>query len=683
MYLPQEILKEVGQYLTLSEQGSCIRVCYAWYGPFLDLLYTKVYIKSRNQFRLFYRTIQESAQIQDPLGDHVKELTFAYDAGSSRGNTSKERHPVGLTRDELESFQELFKKLEVLDFNPQLWKYMRYSYKLAFFKKLKRLPAFNKQRIFQLLITNTVPFRYLQYMSINGEAADYILNTSNLTTSIWSRMPKLEELIIRATNHNSLNVKMIMALGGQLPRLKHLTLGCVTLPLSETDMTSTTTFPLFTSAVSLTLDDVHLKNWRMITFLSLAFYHVEVLDFNITFGWFYNQDVTIELYEQSMDACMGFAQLCIFLKKIKFRKISTSVFPFPYDAFFQEIAEIHHNNVQVEMTDYAWWSTIDPVSSFKSVTTQTGLLSKANLKWSWTGKKTDISLFKSLKLCAHLTELTLDCDIPLKNGLRLDLLLDHCQQLEELHLVQALITTSKAFVLGEKNKQQQQQNGNGNSASALMETTKCHQNTISKLKLLEIKEAILGDHLMDYVAQYCPQLKKLWISNCVQEKPRRSAFIVIRMPEHQFQSIKLNSLYLNPGGTNGKCETSMAILSFYESTRYANQDARIKKKKKEIEANKSRSKEKGAPEMWRFYHVHKFELSKKERCSKQLRRLSTEEAAIIANFEMNEKKWKSVKNAPARKSFQDRKSWEKDIQFGAVLLLCKSVDELEFNELKV
>lgn len=629
MYLPADIIKEVGQYLTLSEQGSCIRVCYAWYGPFLDLLYTKVHIQSRNQFRLFYRTIKMSSLIQDALGDHVKELTFAYNSGTRL----KEKHAIGITRDELESFPDLFKQLQVLDFEPKLWKYMRYSEKWLKMKHLKRLPTLNRLKIFQPVIEHLSS--QLTYLSISGESTEYLLN-NNLTTSIWNRIPKLEELIIHGNNHINLNVKMIMALGAQLPHLKHLTLACVTLPLDEHDMGSTTTFPLFTSAVSLTLDDVHLKNWRMITFLSLAFYHVQTLDFDITFDWFYNENVTIELYEQSMDACMGFAQLCIFLKKIKFRKISTSVFPFPYDAFFQEISDIHQNNVKVEMTDYAWWSTIDPASSFKAVTLQTGLLSKANLKWSWTGKKTDLSLFKNLKSCKHLTELKLDCDVQLKNGFRIDLLLDNVQQLEKLHLSQVLITTTKGY---EKSK------------------------TRFRLELLELNQVILGDHLMDFISQSCTNLQYLWISNSVQEKPRRSAFIVIRMPEHRFKSIKLNSLYLNPGGTNGRCDTTIALLSFYESTRYNYQ---IERKKDP------------APEMWRFYHVYK-----SIKVKKQLRRLTTEEAAIIANFEMNEKKWKAVKNSPPRKSFQEKNFWEKDIQFGAILLLCKSVDKLEFNELRV
>lgn len=650
MYLPTEIIKELGHYLTLSEQGSCIRVCYAWYEPFLDLLYTKVHITTRNQFRLFYRTIQESSELNDSLGSHVKELTFAYDAGTTRGLTAKERHPVGLTRDELESFPSLFKHLEVLDFDPQLWKYMRYSDELSNMKHIKRLPSFNRQAIFQPVMDNLAS--QLTYLSITDETTDYILD-KKLTTSIWARVPKLEQLIIRGTNHTSLNVRTIMALGAQLPHLRHLTLGCVTLPLSEQDMSSTTTFPLFTSALSLTLDDVHLKNWRMITFLSLAFYHVEELDFDITFDWFYKEDVTIELYEQSMDACMGFAQLCIFLKKIRFRRINTSVFPFPYDAFFQEVADIHQNNVHVEMTDCAWWSTIDPASSFKAVTSQTGLLSKANLKWSWTGKKTDISLFKSLKFCTHLTELTLECDVPLKNGVRLDLLLENCQQLEELHLSQTSVTITNRDKTIRK----------------------------SKLQLLELKEVILGDLLMDFVAKSCPSLDTLWLSDCVQEKPRRSAFIVIRMPEHRFKSIKLNSLHLNPGGNNsGKCETSMALLSFYESTRYESQDQRRKKRKEEMG---DAMRPVAAAEMWRFYHVHKSDISKKERCSKKLRRLTTEEAAMIANYESSDKKWKSLKNASPRKSFQEKDQWVKDIQFGTVLLLCKSVDNLDFNELRV
>ncbi|KAI8637129.1 hypothetical protein BD408DRAFT_425049 [Parasitella parasitica] len=640
MYLPTEIIREVGAHLTLAEQGSCIRVCYDWYQPFLELLYTRVRMRTRNQFRLFYRSIKDSAAIQEPLGHHVKELVFE--------RSTKGCH-VGLTRDEFETFPDYFSRLEILDFDPELWHYMRYSEKFVQMKCLRQFPMFTRNPIFQNVMKNSAFATQLTYLAISGEATDHLLNSS-LTTSFWGRMPKLETLVIRGTTHNNINVKMLMALGAQLSRLQHLTLGCLTLPLQENDMSSTTTFPLFTSAKSLTLDDVHLKNWRMITFLSLAFYHVEELDFDMTFDWFYNENVTIELYEQSMDACMGFAQLCIFLKKIRFRRISTSVFPFPYDAFFQEIADIHQDKVQVEMTDSAWWSTIDPASSFKAVTMQTGLLSKANMKWSWTGKKSDVTLFKNLKFCKHLTHLELDCDVPLKNGFRLDLLLDSCPTLKSFGVSHALVTTNRSIEKAPQVKY--------------------------NLTSLKLKDVVLGDHLMDYIAKSCLHLDKLWIINCAQEKPRRSAFVIIRMPEHNFKSIRLDSLYLNPGGTPGKSEASIAILSFFESTRYANQTERRK-------MAETKFKNVPAPEMWRFYHVHKIDVSKKEKFNKRLRRLSTEEAAMIANFEMTDKKWKAVKNASKRKTFVERSSWEKDIQFGSVLLLCKSVGKLEFNELKV
>ncbi|KAI7905773.1 uncharacterized protein BX663DRAFT_500854 [Cokeromyces recurvatus] len=650
MYLPIEILKEVGSYLSLSDKNACIRVCYDWYEPFLHLLYTRIIIRSRHQFRLFYQTIQQSANIREPLGYFVKELFFEH-------SDNNRRHPVGLTRDELESFPKYFKNLQVLDFDPKLWQYMRYSDIFAQMKCIQQLPTFNRNIIFQPFLEKNINvdlISQLTYLSISGEATEYLAQ-NNLITSVWSRMPKLEHLIIRGANYTQLNIKMIIALGAQLPQLKHLTLGCITLPLDENDMCSTTRFPLFTSALSLTLDDVHLQNWRLITFLSLAFYHIEMLDFDVTFDWFYNDNVTIDLYEQSMDACMGFAQLCLYLKKIRFRRVNTSVFPFPYDAFFHEIADIHSDLVKVEMIDYAWWSTINPSSSFKAATVQTGLLSKADLKFSWTGKKTDMALFKNLRSCPNLTKLDLDCDIPLKNGLRLDLLLDNCQALEALSLSHTLITIGKPIEKASENRH--------------------------GIKSLKFEESVLGNHLMDYISRSCIKLDKLWITKCVQEKPRRSAFIVISMPEHNFKSIRLNSLHLNPGGSNGKCEASIAILSFYESTRYESQTERKKKSETKDIYKKNNGMPVAAPEMWRFYHVHKSESTNTN--SKQLRRLSTEEAVRIANFEMNEKKWKAIKNAPRRKSFTDKQLWEKDIQFGAVLLLCKSVDHLRFNELTV
>ncbi|KAG1292155.1 hypothetical protein G6F62_007962 [Rhizopus arrhizus] len=657
MYFPTEILWEVGTYLSTADKSSCIRVCYAWYSPFLELLYTKVHIRSRHQFRQFYRSIQDSSDISDSIGNHVKELILNFGICSAWDDVNQ--HLVGITRDELESFPKYFKQLQVLDFDPRLWRYMRCSETFKQFQNIQQFPTLNRIPFFQLVLESFGS--QLTHLSIRDEVFDHLIS-SDLMTALWTRIPNLEQLIIKGTNYNNLNARMLMAIGAQLPRLKHLTLSCVTLPLDERDMSSSTTFPLFKSAISLTLDDVHIKNWRMVTFLSLAFYHVQTLDFDMTFDWFYDDNVTIELYEQSMDACMGFAQLCIFLKKITFRKMNTSVFPFPYDAFFQEIATTHQDTVKVEMTEHAWWSTIDPASSFKAVTTQTGLLSKTSLKWSWTGKKKDISLFKSLSLCQHLRELELSCDVPLKNGLRLDLLLDHCQSLEELSVSETLVTTSRTLEKAGETKY--------------------------RLKRLELKEAVLGDHLMDYIAEVCPKLEKLWIRDCVQEKPKKSSFIVIRMPEHNFKSIKLDSLHLNPGGPINKCETNIAILSFYESTRYASQDKRwkLRQQKTSNKVNHNNNQNENippAPEMWRFYHVHRSDISKTEAYNKQLRRLTTDEAAIIANFEMNEKKWKAVRNSGRRKQYQEMKLWEKDIQYGAVLLLCKSVKNLEFNELKI
>ncbi|KAI8348814.1 hypothetical protein EDC96DRAFT_520404 [Choanephora cucurbitarum] len=633
MHIPIEVIKEVGKYLTAADKGECMRVCYDWYKPFLELQYTKVYIRTRHQFKLFYRTIQSSSEINNPLGNHVESLKLG-----SR---------VGLTRDEFESLPVLFQQLQLLEFDPQLWRYMRPSEQLMRFDHMRHLPTFNKLNLFQPLfdISNRSWTDQLTYLSIDGTILEYLLN-NQLILSIWSRLSKLEELVLQGNNYTQLNVKVIMALGAQLPRLKNLTLSCVTLPLEESDLCSTTTIPLFSSAVSLRLDDVHIKTWRVITFLSLAFYHIQSLDLDMTFDWFYNDNVTIELYEQSMDACMGLAQMCIFLKKIKFRRVNTSVFPFPYDTFFQEIEDIHLDKVLIEMTQSAWWSTIDPAASFRAVTTQTGLLYKCSLKWSWTGKKTEAGLLKNLSCCPNLTELELDCDIPLKHGFRVDALLDHCPQLQSLSLANAMVTTHRNIEKATEKRY--------------------------RLKALTLKESVLGDHLMDYLAQSCLGLERLTIAHCVQEKPRRSLFFVIRMPEHQFEFIKLDSIYLNPGGSEQRSQVDMAILSFYESTRYTHQIDRRKR-------TKINEEDGPMPEMWRFYHVH----SSKQAVRKQLKRLSTDEAARIANFQMNDKKWKLVKNASKRKQYTERNLWEKDIQFGAVLLLAKSVDTLEFNELKV
>ncbi|KAI8973903.1 hypothetical protein BDB01DRAFT_808046 [Pilobolus umbonatus] len=641
MYLPTEIIKYIGSYLSPADKGRCMSVCYSWYGLFLELLYTRIHIQSRHQFRLFYRTVQHSINIADPIGYNVKEISFSYD----NGQIGRERHPVGISRAELDTFPVYFKYLESLDFDPRLWKYFRYTDTYSRFKHIRKLPTLNRIVIFQPVLVNLSS--QLTYLSISGEATDYLI-TNNLTTSIWSKMPKLEELVWKGTNHVHMNVKLLIAIGAKLPRLKHITLACVSLPLNEEDLHSATSLPLFIAAKSLTLDDVHILNWKMLIFLNLAFSYIHTLDLDVRFDWFYKDNVTVEVFQKSVDACMGFAQLC--LETVKFRKIKPDGFPFPYDDFFDHLSNISGNKIRIEMLHSAWWSSHDPVATFNTVTTETGLLARAYLLWSWTGKRSDLSLFKSLKCCPHLTYLDLKCDVPLKYGLRIDLLLDNCPQLDTLKIDKPLVTTMQSLEDGKR---------------------KSH-----RLHQLNLKHAILGDHLMDYIAISCPFLDQLSIEHCSQEKAKKSSFVIIRMPEHRFQSIRLNSLYLNPGGNNNRCEVSISILSFYESSRYENQNKRKQSRQKLPNEYKP-------TEMWRFYHVHRSPINKSKQYAKQLRRLSTEETTIIAKYEMTDKKWKAVRNATRRPAYQRRDQWEKDIPFGAVLLLCKSVKKLEFNEIIV
>ncbi|KAI8969936.1 hypothetical protein BDF20DRAFT_94937 [Mycotypha africana] len=745
MYFSPELLKDVGGYLSKADQAACALVCYEWYSIFLDLLYTTVEIHSRHQFRLFYQTIKASSEMDDSLGTLVKELRFSYN------KTTK--HRVGFSRHELESFATYFHNLRILDFDPQLWKYMRYPVGLSRLSSLQQLPELNRKAIFQplfycstqqqdveqdqsnstMLTTKSMSadrafLSQLTYLSLSGQVTEFLIK-ENLTTSFWHRVPRVEKLVITGNNSAcELNVKTIMSIGAQLNSLKDFTLVNVTLPLEDDDINSITMLPLFTSTLSLTLSDVHVKDWRMITLLSLAFYRIEVLDLHLTLDWFYQDDVTVEVYETCMDAFMGFAQLCTHLKTVRFRRMNTSVFPFAYDAFFHEISElrkcdhVHYQQhpcqkcVAIEMIDAAWWATIDPASSFKTATTVTGLLSKTHIQFSWTGKKTDTHLFKSLRFCQNLTELNLECDIPLRHGLRLDLLLDNCKVLQNVSLSNALVTISDRH------------------SSIDIAGNPPPQGSSNPLKSLKMKHVYLGDRLIDYLAHDCSKLNELWITNCVQEKARKTSFIVIRMPEHRFKHIKLSQLHLNPGGPKAKCEANMTLLSLFESMRYEKQSKRLQTaRKKEIEREKSvKDKEQldastsdpsphhrksiSAPEMWRFYHVYKPNIHKNnttttttttkhttdtmtdknnthsdhqqlpistEALNKQLRRLNTEEAAMIANFEMTDKKWKAARNAQRRKTYTEKQFWEKDIQFGAVLLVCKSVDKLEFNDLTV
>ncbi|KAI8890095.1 hypothetical protein K501DRAFT_124729, partial [Backusella circina FSU 941] len=369
MYLPVEILKEVGHYLKLSEKAKCISVCYDWYHIFLDLIYSQIQITSRHQFRLFFNTIKQSSVIQDSLGSHVKELYIV----------------TGITRDELESFPVYFTKLTILNFDPRHWKYMRggkshWQSLLGQWKHIVQFPPLTRSCVLMPLMDHFG--HQLKSLSLWGEPLIYILN-NNLDTSLWNKMPRLEKLSLQGIIYTTINIKMFMAIGAHLPLLNKLTLSCVTLALDENYLQSTTTLPLFSSATTLILDDVHIRNWRMVTLMTLAFYHVQTLDFDVTFDWLL-EDVSSKTYEKSMDAWMGFSQLCFSLKKVIFRRIESSGYPFPYEAFFHELADIASRGIQVEMYERAWGRTVDPPSTFKFGTVRTGLLSNVVMLWSWT-----------------------------------------------------------------------------------------------------------------------------------------------------------------------------------------------------------------------------------------------------------------------------------------------------------
>ncbi|KAG0191525.1 hypothetical protein DFQ28_011642 [Apophysomyces sp. BC1034] len=131
-----------GRRLPQVDQLACIYVCSTWKDVVSAVVYHNIFVSSRRQFKLLFRSLCQSAERTDiPLGHHIRKLRLD--------------HGVGFSRDEFEHLPKLCPFLNLLDFYPGLWNYLRFAEVLADWQQLRCLPqpAENRTKLTQSLLS--------------------------------------------------------------------------------------------------------------------------------------------------------------------------------------------------------------------------------------------------------------------------------------------------------------------------------------------------------------------------------------------------------------------------------------------------------------------------------------------------------------------------------------------------
>ncbi|KAI8984170.1 hypothetical protein BDF20DRAFT_833700 [Mycotypha africana] len=178
-----ELLELVASHLPNHAQYNCLTVCQRWYQAMLRTLYKNIQINHRRQLKLLLKHLAE----QPEKGRFIRQLHFKRNNHDSLYTTNQgiKTKIIGVTAEELEQLALYCTSLDVLDFDQNLWKYIKLP--LSMLQRLKRLPAINvdsrteDQWLWKTLSSiNNKPLTGLTQLTLGGEIVSQMMSPARL-----------------------------------------------------------------------------------------------------------------------------------------------------------------------------------------------------------------------------------------------------------------------------------------------------------------------------------------------------------------------------------------------------------------------------------------------------------------------------------------------------------------------
>ncbi|KAI7871542.1 hypothetical protein BDF14DRAFT_1878398 [Spinellus fusiger] len=632
---PTEILKIIAQYLRTLDFIQCALTNKAWANSFAHILYTNVLIRTRRQFKLFYRTLQTNTQGQG-FGCLVRSLTMKY--------------TVGLTDKELDCIIECCPNLLSIDFNPKLWRNLHSPSRLNTLKHIERLPMLSEERHAGSLIEergHQLIQLHLEGPMLSGWMKDRRLGSMLMFAHNLKRLDLTGKHSLSSSQMYSLpylTLDAIDLIHSTCPHLEHL--GLSTVFLESTELTK----DMAISPVN-TMRALHLTYTRHIHWKAIHYFirkYPQLKEFSTTgFSVTYQNGRPADLDPQSNENIfIVMAQQWPCLYSFIMSGIPENVWP--GSRFFDALQGSGVSLTTLKLNfDKTPRYSLDYLSHFMAMVDSSKNTLETLTFRAW-GDADMTHLIRLLGQCQRLSSLTIT-GYSMDTVYALDVILEACPQLKSLSLTLGKLVLSNPY---SKN------------------TPEMHP--LSELSIefitLEMKA------ITHYLSLCCPHLSSLSISDVNIRQAFPDGRVEINMPDHTFDRIQIKSMYAIRLSPEDERMSTYAIKLLALSPLKRMNGTLRRRDCLEIDWHQHKEHELEKEQtLTRWYHYYK---EKGIDYVKQLYRLPTKEASEASSYTITLDEWNQSFDM---KTYEGKKQWRQNIFRGFISIRCQDVDYLCFE----
>ncbi|KAI7905434.1 uncharacterized protein BX663DRAFT_549436 [Cokeromyces recurvatus] len=658
--LPNEIFIKILKTLSIDDQKTCMQVCHSWHDRFQLTVMKCLYIKSRKQFKEFFNKLKSTQNENITLGQVILRL----DLDPTVGMINSEFHLLPL----------YCPFLEIINFNPELWRYFTYAKEsMTYWRYIIQYPRMERLKLaFPILYNNGQTLTHLEFGSV---IIDQLAETRLNIISLLSYTPNLLSLKLSdgITVSHTLSISDFESIHTLCPKLQSLHLESFELRLVTKDvcLIDIKTLPVASHLKNLSLNNLSINSEEFLQYWAHKYSNIESLDIQLRLlePEYYHEAI----WPENSSMKEYFAMMASSFVKLRKLKARFDDKYFPGDVFLRGINTIGLQLEEVSLHFFNFDYHRRNAHQFKilinnSICTLTSIsISNWDRNWEY-----EEDILRPIRYCSQLVDLSLSPQLGTLIEFDIDVFLDKFPCLKRLELA----NTYNLFIEDETN---------------------ANINNVHHLEELSLRHTMVNNQLFDYLSIRCPYLNTLRISNFT--KPYDNDIQVkVNMPHHDFKSIQIKGLHLGLRIEDAgfQCNHYSTLCSLEETSK--TEQKLLKRNNHELVGLMSNSnhmknkKQNHAHDLWcaeRWYHLYQPKYRSNSRKSKynnntpRFQRLNNSSIMKIKQLDITHQLWEQISFVGSRIKYEDKKHWYLDIPYGWFSVRCRSVKEFSFEGITI
>ncbi|KAL7320585.1 hypothetical protein PS15m_000459 [Mucor circinelloides] len=514
-HLPTEILIQIVNYLTPQEKQNGLIICQDWYNVFRYGLYHSISIKTLNQLEMLLKSLSQSSLICTvPNGHLVKHLSIQKKTVACLEKMIQER--LIIPRFLLEQLPDLCPNLELLDFDPETWKFVCYHSNVSKWNRMRRLPTLASLGA-NLPILKDLG-KGLNSLSIQSNMIVDI-STQGRLVSILSLVPHISQLTIRGDKEPTLNLTLndLEIIHTLLPSLRKLEIVGDNIQLhtlnSETETKNKVdSFPTAPQVTGLCIN-TRLTPVMWLYYVAHKYPQLKQLTVDV----FYDPVNSMENFEAEKALFLNLVHKCRHLEIIE---LSCPVLNHWFNSAFFETLKAHQCIQEIKpITRRNGQIKFDADFNF-ALEQGKDLLTALEIEQWRLDAKLPCTL-QRLRSFTKLAYLELKCD-SYHDEYPINILLDSCPVLETLVLEWGSLVTPIQSIWKRRRH---------------------------PLKLLSMTFASFSTNLFDYLSLSCPRIRTISMTKCKQlcliNDLSSQTVVEVNLPNHHLDCLVLDGVRLD------------------------------------------------------------------------------------------------------------------------------------------